>query len=161
MNRVCLVGRLTSKPELNTTGSGVAFTRFTLAVNRTYSNSNGDREADFIPVVAWRKTAETICNYLNKGSQISIEGRIQTGNYQDKDGNKRYTTEVVADQFNFLESRNQSQNRSTGNFNGFEPIEPTMAAPEFDSMPSSNDITGDFGSFVSLDDDSENNFLED
>ena len=112
MNRVMLIGRLTAKPELRYTGSNVQDSRFTVAVNRTFSNNNGEREADFINCVIWRKQAENVCNYLDKGSLVSVEGRIQTGSYDDKDGNKRYTTDVVADSVQFLESKSQSQNRS-------------------------------------------------
>ena len=97
MNRVMLIGRLTAKPELRYTASNVPFTRFSLAVNRTFSNGNGERETDFLNIIVWRKQAENVCNYLNKGSLVSVEGRIQTGSYDDKDGNKRYTTDIVAD----------------------------------------------------------------
>ena len=94
MNRVELVGRLTAKPELRYTSSNIPFSRFTVAVNRTFSNANGERETDFINCVIWRKQAENVCNYLNKGSLVSVEGRIQTGSFDDKDGNKRYTTDL-------------------------------------------------------------------
>ena len=103
MNRVCLIGRLTQKPELRNTNSNLAVTRFTLAVNRNFSNSQGEREADFINIVVWRKQAETAKKYLSKGSLIAIEGRIQTRNYDGADGKKVYVTEVVADNFEFLE----------------------------------------------------------
>ena len=88
MNRVMLIGRLTAKPELRYTGSNVPFSRFTVAVNRTFNNNNGERETDFINCIIWRKQAENVCNYLDKGSLVSVEGRIQTGSYDDKDGNK-------------------------------------------------------------------------
>ena len=112
MNRVELVGRLTTKPELRYTGSNVPFTRFTVAVNRTFSNQNGERETDFINCVIWRKQAANVCNYLNKGSLVSVEGRIQTGSYDYKDGNKRYTTDVVCDSVQFLESKNAQQGQA-------------------------------------------------
>ena len=112
MNRVMLIGRLTAKPELRYTASNVPFTRFSLAVNRTFSNGNGERETDFLNIIVWRKQAENVCNYLNKGSLVSIEGRIQTGSYDDKDGNKRYTTDIVADSVQFLESKGQSNGSS-------------------------------------------------
>src|SRR5574344_1839714 len=97
MNRVLLIGRLTGKPELRYTNSNLPFTRFSVAVNRNFTNNQGQREADFINIIVWRKQAENVCNYLDKGSRVSVEGRIQTGSYDDKDGNKRYTTDVVAD----------------------------------------------------------------
>ena len=111
MNRVMLIGRLTAKPELRYTGSNLPFARFSVAVNRTFNNAQGQRETDFINVVVWRKQAENVCNFLNKGSWVSVEGRLQTGSYDDKDGNKRYTMDVVADSVQFLESKSQSQNR--------------------------------------------------
>ena len=109
MNRVELVGRLTAKPELRYTGSNLPYARFSVAINRTFSNAQGERETDFINIIVWRKQAENVCNFLDKGSLVSIEGRLQTGNYTDKDGNKRYTMDVVADSVQFLESRAQSQ----------------------------------------------------
>lgn len=102
INRVVLVGRLTRDPELRYTPSGVAVTTFTLAVNRTYSNAQGEREADFINIVAWRQLAELCANYLKKGSQAGLEGRLQTRSYDDRDGKRRYVTEVVADNVQFL-----------------------------------------------------------
>lgn len=105
MNKVMLVGRLTAKPELRYTGSNTAFLRFTVAVNRTFTNSDGKREADFINVVAWRKQAETIAKFFDKGNLIGIEGRLQTGSYDDKDGNKRYTVDVALDNFEFVEGK--------------------------------------------------------
>lgn len=105
MNRVNLVGRLTSKPELRYTNSNTAYTRFNLAVNRQFPNAPGQREADFIPVVVWQKSAENLCKYQDKGSLISVEGRIQIGTYTDKDGNKKNTFDVVADNIQYLEAK--------------------------------------------------------
>jgi len=102
MNRVVLVGRLTKDPEMRTTTSGISQTRFTIAVNRRTANQNGQREADFISCVAWRGTAETIAKYLKKGREIAVEGRLQTGSYDAQDGTKRYTTDVVVDNFTFI-----------------------------------------------------------
>ena len=106
INRTVLVGRLTKDPELRYTPNGVAVCRFTLAVNRTFSNQSGEREADFINILVWRKQAENSANYLKKGSLAGIEGRIQTGSYEGNDGKRVYTTEVVADSVQFLEPRN-------------------------------------------------------
>ena len=78
MNKALLVGRITTKPELRTTSSGIPFTRFSVAINRPFTN-NGERTADFINILVWRKQAENVCNFLDKGSQVAIEGRIQTG----------------------------------------------------------------------------------
>ena len=109
MNRVELVGRITRDPELRYTSSNIASVRFTLAVNRNFTNQNGEREADFINCVAWRNQAENIKKYVSKGSLVSVEGRIQTGSYE-KDGQRVYTTDVVADNVQFLESRNATNN---------------------------------------------------
>ena len=105
INRVVLVGRLTKDPELRYTPSGVPMTRFTVAVNRTFSNQQGEREADFIGCIAWRKQAENLANFMKKGSLIGVEGRIQTGSFEGQDGKRVYTTDVVADAVQFLEPR--------------------------------------------------------
>lgn len=109
INRVVLVGRLTKDPELRYTPSGLAVVRFTIAVNRQFSNQSGEREADFINCVAWRKQAENLANFQRKGNLVGVEGRIQTGSYEGQDGKRVYTTEVVADSIQFLESRNAGQ----------------------------------------------------
>ncbi|MER1987776.1 MAG: single-stranded DNA-binding protein [Solibacillus sp.] len=105
INRVVLVGRLTKDPELRYTPSGLAVVRFTIAVNRTFSGQSGEKEADFINCVAWRKQAENLANFQRKGNLIGVEGRIQTGSYEGQDGKRVYTTEVVADSVQFLEPR--------------------------------------------------------
>lgn len=112
INRVVLVGRLTKDPELKYTQSGVAVTRFTLAVNRTFSNQEGEREADFINCVTWRKQAENTANFLRKGSLTGIEGRIQTSSFDGQDGKRVFMTEVVADSVQFLEPRQQEQGQA-------------------------------------------------
>lgn len=108
INRVVLVGRLTKDPELRYTPAGVANARFTLAVSRPFANQQGEREADFINCVVWRKQAENTANYLKKGSLAGIEGRIQTGSYEGQDGKRVYTTDVIADSVQFLEPRGQN-----------------------------------------------------
>lgn len=113
INSVVLVGRLTKDPELKYTQGGIASCRFTLAANRPFK-TNGEQEADFINCVAWRKTAENMANFLKKGSLTGIEGRIQTSNFEGKDGNRVFMTEVVADSVQFLEPRNNSSNQSNG-----------------------------------------------
>ena len=97
MNKVILIGRLTRDPELRYTGSNTPVATFSLAVNRSFTNQNGEREADFINCVVWRKLAETVKNYLSQGSQVAVEGRIQTRNYDDQNGQRRYVTEVVVE----------------------------------------------------------------
>jgi len=96
-NRAVLVGRLTKDPELRFTPNGIAVTTFTLAVNRPFKNANGEQEADFINIVVWKKAAENVANYTSKGSLVAIDGRIQTRSYENKDGQRVYVTEVVAD----------------------------------------------------------------
>ena len=150
MNKVMLIGRLTAKPELRYTSSNLPFARFSVAVNRTFSNAQGQRETDFINVVVWRKQAENVCNFLDKGSLVSVEGRIQTGSYDDKDGNKRYTMEVVADSVQFLESKAQSQSRSQSSPSPYD-----YQAPAND-VSIADDPFADFGDSVSIDD----NFLD-
>lgn len=107
INRTILVGRLTKDPELRYTSSNIAVVKFTLAVNRTFAGPSGEREADFIQCVVWRKQAENLARFVKKGSLIGVEGRIQTGSYDDKDGIRKYTTEVVCDSVQFLEPKNQ------------------------------------------------------
>ena len=109
MNRVDLVGRLTRDPELRHTSSGRAVCQINLAINRTFTNQNGEREADFINVVVWDKQAENVCKYVSKGRLVSVEGRLQSRSYDDKDGKKVYVTEVIANSVQFL---------STGGNNG-------------------------------------------
>lgn len=109
MNKVNLIGRLTADAELRYNDSNIAYTRFTLAVNRSFLNANGEREADFISCVAWRKTAELIEKHFKKGSEIGVSGRIQTGTYDDKDGNKRYTTDVIIEEITFVGSKKEGR----------------------------------------------------
>ncbi|MED5040666.1 single-stranded DNA-binding protein [Geobacillus stearothermophilus] len=148
MNRVVLVGRLTKDAELRYTPSGVAVASLTLAVNRPFANQQGEREADFVNVVAWRKTAENLANYTKKGSMIGVDGRIQTRSYE-KDGRRVYVTEVVADTVQFLarggsqkggkqqgngKGAGQQKNTSTGAREAFS--EPPQADPFiFDGEP--------------------------
>lgn len=105
MNIVGLIGRLTTDPELRYIGNDKAYTRFTLAVNRSYKNENGKIDADFISVVAWNKDAETICNYVKKGNRLGVTGRIQTGSYEKADGSRGYQTDVILNKYIFLESK--------------------------------------------------------
>ena len=119
INRVVLVGRLTKDPELKYTQTGVAVTRFTLAVNRTFSSQSGEREADFINCVTWRKQAENTANFLRKGSLAGIEGRIQTSSFDGQDGKRVFMTEVVADSVQFLEPRNASTADRSGAGSGY------------------------------------------
>ncbi|HHC9455624.1 TPA: single-stranded DNA-binding protein [Staphylococcus aureus] len=109
LNRTVLVGRLTKDPELRSTPNGVNVGTFTLAVNRTFTNAQGEREADFINVVVFKKQAENVKNYLSKGSLAGVDGRLQTRSYDNKDGQRVFVTEVVADSVQFLEPKNNNQ----------------------------------------------------
>lgn len=113
MNKVLLVGRLTRDPELRTTPSGMAVTRFTIAVSQNFTNKNGERGADFINCSAWGRQADNISKYCKKGSLVSAEGRIRTSSYDAQDGTKRYTTEVVCDTVNFLSSKSSGASDNT------------------------------------------------
>ena len=115
-NNVVLVGRLTKDPELRYSNSNIPMLYFSVAVNRTFTDQNGQRQADFIGCVAFRKQAENIARFLGRGSLISVEGRIQTRNYPGKDGNTVYVTEVVAEAVQFLESKNSSHGRQNNAF---------------------------------------------
>lgn len=147
MNKVVLIGRLTKDPELRYTSSNIPSATFSLAVNRPFQNQNGVREADFINIVMWRKQAETAKKYLTKGSLISIEGRIQTRNYDGADGKKVYVTEVVADNFEFLETKGQKVST---------PMSDVSNDIEYSNAPSTNvsdEPYIDFGDTIELSDD--------
>lgn len=147
MNKVVLIGRLTKDPELRYTSSNIPSATFSLAVNRPFQNQNGVREADFINIVMWRKQAETAKKYLTKGSLISIEGRIQTRNYEGADGKKVYVTEVVADNFEFLETKGQKTST---------PMSDVSNDIEYSNAPSTNvsdEPYIDFGDTIELSDD--------
>lgn len=153
MNRVMLVGRLTTKPELRYTGANLPYSRFSVAVNRTFTNNQGQREADFINVVVWRKQAENVCNFLDKGSLVSVEGRLQTSNYE-VNGERRYRTEVVADSVQFLESKNARAQQSS-----YQSMNDSVSPYDYQQPSSNNSISveddpfADFGDSVTIDDD--------
>ena len=119
MNKVILIGNLTRDPELSTTNGGVSVCRFSLAVTRRFANSEGEREADFINIVVWRNQAENCAKFLKKGSKCAVVGRIQTSSYEKPEGAKRYTTDIVADEVEFITS-----GARTGDGDGMVPSEP-------------------------------------
>ena len=137
MNSVNLIGRLTNKPTFGYTIGNIAYAGFTIAVNRNFKNANGERQADFINCIAYRKTAELINQYTDKGDLLGTEGRIQTGSYTAQDGSKRYTTDVVVENIYFLKSKEKP-------------------AHEQVSEQVNQDPFAEFGEQVSIDD----NFLE-
>ena len=154
MNKVFLIGRLTRDPELRYTGNNTPVATFSLAVNRNFSNQQGEREADFINIVVWRKQAENVKNYLSQGSQVAVDGRIQTRSYDDNNGQKRYVTEVVADNVEFLGSKNSSNNTNNTSSASAEPT-----PYDFDNAqePKGTDVDSnpfaDFGANIEISDD--------
>lgn len=129
MNKVFLIGNLTRDPELSTTNSGISVCRISIAVSRRFANADGSRETDFFNVVAWRAIAENCAKYLKKGSKIAVMGSIQNRSYEGNDGNKHYTTDITAEEIEFLStkgdstSNNESPATSDGNDTGLQPIE--------------------------------------
>ena len=138
INRTVLVGRLTRDPELKRTANDAAVVSFTLAVNRQFTNSQGEREADFINCVIWRKAAENFFKFTNKGSLVGIDGHIQTRNYENQQGQRVYVTEVVVDNFSPLESRSKSEKRNSENAN------PNKAPSNNQSNNSNNNMSDPF-----------------
>ena len=128
INSVCLVGRLTRDPELKYTGNNIAVASFSLAVNRNFKDANGGRETDFVNCVIWRQQAENLANWAKKGALIGITGRIQTRSYENQQGQRVYVTEVVAENFQMLESRAA---REGGSGNGGYNQQPQQQAPSY------------------------------
>ena len=108
INRAVICGRLVRDPELRRTSNGTPVTSFTVAVNRTFKNSDGQQEADFLNCVAWNKTAEIVDQYCSKGNLVGVEGRLQSRSYQDNQGNNRTVVEIIADQVQFMQSKDSS-----------------------------------------------------
>ena len=161
MNKVFLIGRLTRDPELRYTGNNTPVATFSLAVNRNFSNQAGEREADFINIVVWRKQAENVKNYLTQGSQVAIDGRLQTRSYDDNNGQKRYVTEVIADNVEFLGSKSSTNSNNSNNSNNMSQ-EPTSSGPtpyDFGNTPEPKGTNvesnpfADFGSSIEISDD--------
>lgn len=125
INNVVLVGRLTRDPELKFTPNGAAVATFTLAVNRNFTNQSGQREADLINCVIWRKPAETLANYAKKGTLLGVTGRIQTRSYDNPQGQRVYVTEVVAETFQLMESKDVSEQRANETNETAEKSKPT------------------------------------
>ncbi len=154
MNKVFLIGRLTRDPELRYTSSNLPVATFTVAVNRNFANQSGEREADFINVVVWRKQAENAKNYLNQGSQVAIDGRIQTRSYDGEDGKKRYVTEVIADNIQFLDTKASRENSNNSFSNTSNDISPNSFSDQpSNSVDVKSDPFADFGSSIEINDD--------
>lgn len=145
LNKVVLAGRMTADPELKQTTSGISVLSFTIAVNRRFASRNseqGESQADFINVVAWRQTAEFISKYFKKGSAICVTGSIQTRNWQDQQGQRRYATEVVADEAMFVESRGGDSSQYTTDTYGQAPSFSSngASAPNFEDHNTDDDL---------------------
>ncbi len=153
MNKVILIGRLARDPEMRTTASGTNVTRFTVAVSRPFQGQGGDRGADFINCIAWRRQAENIAKYCTKGSQVAVEGRIQTGSYDGQDGNKRYTTDIVADNVTFLGSRSNVETPTTDNYVQEMPTYQDNYVADEKTANITEDPFKDFGDEIALSDD--------
>lgn len=136
LNTAILMGRLTADPELKTTNSGLSVVSFCVAVDRRYQK-DGEKQADFINVTAWRQNAEFICKYFRKGQMIAVQGSIQTRNYEDKNGNKRTAVEIVADNVSFCGSKSESDGQNPQN-----APRPSVNAPADDFTPLDNDDDG-------------------
>ena len=152
MNKAFLIGRLTRDPELRYSSSNAAIVNFSIAIDRQYTSSDGQRQTDFINIVAFQKQAENIKKYVGKGSLVAVDGRIQTRNYDDKDGKRVYVTEVVADRVQFLDSRNSNNATNTNESNDVSPADfQTEDAPKETNV--SDDVFADFGSSIEISDD--------
>lgn len=149
MNKAILVGRLARDPELRTTGTGKSVTNITVAVDRRVAKDSNQQTADFINCVAWNKQAEVISQYLHKGEQIALEGRIQVSSYDDRDGNKRYKTEVMIDSFDFIGSR-----REEGHSSNDDPIPQQLADAPVKGNQMGMPLEGDDDFFLMADDSS-------
>lgn len=135
LNHITIMGRLTRDPELRRTGSGIAVASFTVAVDRDFSGKDSEKETDFIDCVAWRNTGEFISKYFTKGRMIVVSGRLQIRNWNDKDGNKRRSAEVIADSCYFGDSKKEGDN-SGGSYGGNSYNASGYSAPGYSTPPS-------------------------
>lgn len=145
LNRAVLTGRLTRDVDLRYTQNGTAVGSFTLAVDRSFTNQQGEREADFINCVIWRKSAENFANFVHKGSLVGIDGRIQTRNYENQQGQRVYVTEVVVDNFALLQSRSDRDNNSNNNGGGYPGMPSGNNAPTNNGNPFGNNANNNNG----------------
>ena len=138
LNSIIVMGRLTADPELRSTSSGLSVTSFTVAVDRGYVKPGEEKKADFIPVVAWRQTADFVSKYFRKGSMIAVQGSLQSRSYEDKNGNKRVAYEIVADQVSFCGSKAES---GTGSYDTASPSSyNNSSADDFSSVVDDDDL---------------------
>ena len=152
MNKAILIGRLTKDPELRTTPTGRNVCQFSVAVSRNFTNANGEREADFINCVVWDKQAENLVKYQKKGNQIAVEGRIQTRNYDDKDGKKVYVTEILASNISFLDSKGTGATGNTSFNNLPEPPMEDTSSNNMETVSVEKDPFEAFGDSIEISD---------
>ena len=152
MNKAILIGRLTKDPELRTTPTGRNVCQFSVAVSRNFTNANGEREADFINCVVWDKQAENLVKYQKKGNQIAVEGRIQTRNYDDKDGKKVYVTEILASNISFLDSKGTGATGNTSFNNLPEPPVVDTSSNNMETVSVEKDPFEAFGDSIEISD---------
>lgn len=140
MNKVCLVGRLTKDAEIRVTNSGLSVASFTVAINRTYKNKNGEYDTDFINCVAYKNNAEYLGKYATKGSQVGIDGRIQIRSYDAEDGTKRYVTEVIADNIELMGSKKEDKPVEIDPFETFGDVAVEVSDNVLNTELSSEDL---------------------
>lgn len=135
LNQITIMGRMVREPELRNTNSGLAVASFTLAVDRDFKNDNGEKETDFIDCVAWRSTAEFVSKYFGKGSMAVVSGRLQVRSYNDKDGNKRKASEIVASNVYFADSKKAAQSDTSADTDVFTGSSEIGQTDDFDDLP--------------------------
>lgn len=135
INSIVIMGRLTAAPELKQTPSGLSVTSFTVAVDRSFAKAGEERQTDFIPVVAWRGTADFVSKWFNKGSMIAVKGSLQSRNYEDKNGNKRTAFEIVADEVSFCGGKNETSPSQNQNQPTYTPAPEEFEQEDFSDLP--------------------------
>lgn len=140
MNKVYLIGNLTRDPELSTTTSGVSVCRLSIAVGRRFANADGERETDFFNITAWRGTAENCAKFLKKGNKIAVSGSIQTRNYERADGTKGFAVDIIADEVEFLSSKNDGSSEPNSNEGGMGVGTGMSNSPVADLQPIDDDL---------------------
>lgn len=139
-NKVILGGRLTADPELKTTPNSVSVTSFNLAVNRRFKSEQGQQQTDFISIVAWRQTAEFICRFFKKGSNICVVGSLQVRNFTDQQGNKRYVTEVIADEAYFCETKSDTEGSEAPDDDLLSKLKGAYGSANFEDLGKDDDL---------------------
>lgn len=155
LNRVILMGRLTAEPDYRTTPNGVTMARFTLAVERDFSGQNNERQTDFLDVIVWRQRADFVSKYFHKGQLVAVQGSIQVSSYTDREGNKRRSWDIVADQVYFAEGKRDNAQQNNYDYSRYDQMTPPpapQAAPSY-GEPASSYQSGNDGDFTPVADD--------